>query len=94
MHSAGMCSRGNQREEPKLLKPKMEKQIMTVRWRQTHDRYPCTRERGDGGVVDREFPRMPKRYEVETLAIDGIDKRQRFVHFRKNYFGGKQEWGS
>jgi hypothetical protein len=56
---------------------------MTVRWRWTHDRDPRTRERGDGGAVDRDFPKAPKRYEDETLGIDGIEMRQRSVHSGK-----------
>jgi hypothetical protein len=39
-------------EETKLPKPKMEKKIMTVHWRWTHDKDPHSWERGDRGVID------------------------------------------
>jgi hypothetical protein len=38
---------------------------------------------GTEEIVDRELSRVPKRYEVETLVIDGIDAWKRYVHSRK-----------
>jgi hypothetical protein len=40
------------REDPKLSKPEMAKQIMTVHWRRKHDKYPRTWEQWDAGAVD------------------------------------------
>jgi hypothetical protein len=79
-----MCYGGNQkREEPKLPKSEMVKQIMTVRWRRTRNRDPCTWERGDKGAIERELSRVPKRCEAKTLAVDGLDALQRSVHSGK-----------